>query len=304
MSFNKFPAGIIDRESIAACEKKEEKNYKSNNFPELEKDYTDILFVLTHLVNLIHEKKILMKEWMKPSEILLLKLASHSGSVKQVATPVPIYKSGNRLVAIRDVPSVFVLSRAQLECYLTLYYFIFSPTEDREGEFKQLLYKLSGLYNRQSYVSTLPENIEQKEDEARIIRELLSEIEATEYYQSLSIDTQKRIKNKKPARLIGWEELIKSSRLKNEIFLSSWKLFSNHAHSEFIGSMQLQDYLVDSEATNKMIYHVLQLNLMILCVTIIELLNLFPELIPDYISSVSNEVRTTVQFLSEYAFKE
>ncbi|SEW57467.1 hypothetical protein [Chitinophaga arvensicola] len=305
MSFNKFPAGVIDKKLMADCLKKEEKNYKDINFIELEKDYNDILFILTQLVNLIHEKQIPVKEWIKPSEILLLKLASHSGSVKQVATPVPIYRSGSNLIAIRDVPSVYVLSRAQLECYLTLHYFIFSPQNDGEGKFKQLLYKLSGLSNRQSYLSTLPENLERKEEEARIIAELLLEIETNEYYQALSVDLQKKVKKRNPpARLIGWEDLIRSSRLKDEIFLSSWKLFSNHAHSEFIGTMQFQDYLVDSMATNKMVYHVLQLNLMILCVTIIELLNLFPELIPDYVSSVSIEVRTTVQFLSKFAFKE
>lgn len=305
MSFNKFPAGVIDEEVVVTCLKKIEKDQEDTNFTELGKMYDDIVFTLTKLVNLIHERNIPVKEWIKPSEILLLKLSLHSSSVKQAASPVPIYKDGSNLVAVRDIASVYVLSRAQLECYLTLHYFIFSPESDAEGMFKQLLYKLSGLCNRHNYLCTLPEHLEQKEAEARKIADLRQEIETNEWYQGLSRDLQKRVKrNNPPARLIGWEDVIKSCHIKDEIFLSSWKLYSNHAHSEFIGTMQLQDFLADSKTTSRMIYHALQANIMILGVTIIELLNLFPELIPDYISKATLDTRAYIQFWSKFAFKE
>ncbi len=306
MKFNSSPGTKIENGILAECDGRIEQNSRDINYNELGTTFNSVLFSLTNLINLIHEKEIPLENWMKPAEVLLLKLCLHSSSIKQSVSPVPIIKDKKQnIITVQDISSTYVLSRAQIECYLTLHYFIFSPESIAEGEFKQLLYKLSGLCNRQNYLCTLPESLDQKDEEANSIIVLRQAIENNSWYQNLSPDIQKKVKKANPpARLLGWEDVIKSCRINEKLLISPWKLYSNHAHSEFIGTLQLQDYLLDSKEARKTIYHTLEFNLMILCVTIIEVLNLFPSLISDYEASTKVKDRAYIHLWSKVAFNK
>ncbi|HEY9258423.1 hypothetical protein, partial [Chitinophaga sp.] len=158
---------------------------------------------------------------------------------------------------------------------------------------------------RQNYSSTLPENIAKKDAEAIEILSLRQKIANNEWYQNLIPEYKKKVdKNNPPARLVGWEDIIKSSRIKEQYFVSPWKWYSNYAHSEFIGTMQLGNYLLDGMEMKKIMYHNMEFNTMILCAAIIELLNLFPELIDSYEQSVSMKDRTYICYWSRGTLKK
>ncbi|HVI43222.1 MAG TPA: hypothetical protein VM802_00065 [Chitinophaga sp.] len=247
-----------------------------------------------------------MQSWMKPAEALLLKLSLHSSSINKLMSPVPLFKDENgNILSIQDISSIYVLSRAQIECYLTLYYFILSPSNDDEGEFKHLLYQLSGLSNRQNYYCTMPESIAKKQQEASDIARLRQQISNNVWYQNLPSEDRRKVdKVNPPSRLLGWERIIESTRFKETHLAPSWKLYSNHAHSEFIGTIQFTGYLSDNTGLKKTLYHTLELTIMIMCVTITELLNLFPVIADAYEALVSIKDRTYVCYWTHVGLKE
>ena len=71
-------------------------------------------------------------------------------------------------------------------------------------------------------------------------------MKCNEYFLSLPEGKQKDILNRKQAKILGWEKLFTSSDLKSDLFVRSWRLYSNYAHSEYISLIQFKEYNQDS----------------------------------------------------------
>ncbi|CAL1518569.1 hypothetical protein [Chitinophaga sp. MM2321] len=306
MSFNYRPGIEVEQKPFIECSNMIEISAKELNFDEARKKLNEVIYTLTKLVDLFHSKNVLMQNWMKPSEVLLLKQCLHASSINKLMIPVPLFRGDNgEVLLVQDISSIYVLSRAQMECYLTLFYFVLSPTNNDEGNFKQMLYELSGLSNRQSYFCTMPESLAKKHTEANEINVLRHKISQNVWYQNLSQGDKKKVDKQYPAaRLIGWERIIELTRFKENYLASTWKLYSNFAHSEFIGGIQFNGYLLDNKDLQEALYHTLEFTIMILCVTITEVLNLFPEIAKDYEQTVSMENRTYVYYWSLIGLKK
>jgi hypothetical protein len=303
--FNYSPGFTPTKETLKMNLEKSETLSKKMDFIGLKNELNQVIFTLTYLVDLVHSLEIQSLYWMKPTESLLVKLAFHSSSINHLATNIPILRGVNgNTVSWVDISSLYVLARAQMECYLTFYDLIISPKSHEEGEFKFLLYKYSGIANRQGYYASTLENIAKKEEESQYLLSLKNQISTHPYYNSLSNDLQRQIKSRfPPARLQRWSELIKSSHLKDNYFLTTWKLYSNHAHSEYIGSIQLIDYFKNINETNRTVFNTLELTTMITSITIIELLNLYPQLISNYENEVNLESKSYINFWAKVGLK-
>jgi hypothetical protein len=266
----------------------------------LRQQFNKVIFTLADLVNDMHIKDVRFPAWQEPLEGLFTKMIFHSASINKISEDVAMFRRmDGTVIGFPAISDLFVLSRAQLECYLTIHYLILSPTGDEEGIFRYLLYQLSGLQNRQQYDVTLEESKQKLEKEAKQIAELRKQVEAHPVFQTLDGTTKGKIKgNVPPARLFGWAELITQSHLLERAFKSVWKLHSNHAHSEYIGGIQLSSYIKDVPALRKQIYLSVEAAIMVACVMISDLLNLFPVLITDYEKSASEDDRA---YISEFA---
>lgn len=217
------------------------KNDLENNLNEFIEDLNSLTDTLCYLTDSLSDGKVKLEIWKKYFEILLVKFSFHSFSLVHLLKGTPI-QFKKKSVLYPDLGSILVLNRAMIECFVTFYYLNIEPENDAVGEFRQLRYQIEGLNNRQSYETGSKNLSQKKEDEKKLIEELKLKLSSNLYFQQLSIKEQKELLNDK-AQKIGWLKLIENSPLKDGHFKTIWKVFSNSAHSEYIGSIQLIEYL-------------------------------------------------------------
>ena len=138
-----------------------------------------------------------------------------------------------------DISSIYILTRSLIENYLTIFYLYLDHITKSEKEFRFLLYKLSGLCNRQKYLTTSIDGRKKIADEAKEIEVIRDQIRKLPMY----VKYVKRIESPSPApKTQSWLELIRDSPLHTSKFQTLWRLFSNYAHSEYISIIQTQEH--------------------------------------------------------------
>ena len=306
MDFNYRPGSDFQQEKVEATFKRLMLLGEQKDLAAIRKELDNVIFILSKLVDLIHDKQIRFPIWMKHSEVLFVKFALHTSSLNQLGLPVPFsLREDHTTVNAFDRSSLYVVARAQLEAFLTFYYLILSPETNEQGEFSDMIYELSGLCNRHHMPATLNSSLEQKRKDAERIAELRQKIENHTYFTTIDGQLKQKIRGRKPpARLFnGWEDLIKESHLKDNIFVPRWKYYSGYAHSEYISSLQLPSSFSDPVYVVSDVCQTLEIAIMTICVTIIELLNLIPVLQKEYSVLWSEDQRITIYFYSKTALK-
>lgn len=238
-------------------------------------DLEDCLAVLCRINSLMAERKIEIKPWQKYLEVQSIKFIFHTSSLVHLLKGTPL-TSDKKLVY--DLGSIFLLRRGQMENYLMFYYLNVQPQSDNEGELRKLFFDLGGLIHRQDYVATAQEHVQQKQEEANEIKLLLKKIEANAYFQSLPLQKRNDFLKRMPPRLLGWEQMIISSHLKTAETIQLWKYYSNYAHSEMIGIMQMAEYLKNPAELNTTIYITCEQTLITTCILLEDFFTTFPSL--------------------------
>lgn len=218
-------------------------DFKNKNFNLLKISLLETNKIIVSMTNHLYEEKIQIEFWQEHLEILLVKYSLHSASIVKILEGIEIIDIHGKKVVLQDISSLRILIRSLIENYLTLFDLFFSSENKSEKEFRFYLYELGGLLSRQKFEATEKENITKKEKEKLRISEIEELIKKNEYFQNLSSQKQKEILKDKRAREIGWEKLITKSDIQSELFGTIWKLFSNTAHSELLGAIQLKDLL-------------------------------------------------------------
>jgi hypothetical protein len=145
------------------------------------------------------------------------------------------------ILLIRDVSSMNILVRAIIENYLTIYHFHFDRITDEQKEFRFLVYARSALKNRQKFREGDHDIARKRIKEKAVIDEYQERLKANLYYQSLNNKQQMKYLKSNEAKELNWVELLSESDLKPNLFLDTWRLFSNYAHSEFLSVLQISD---------------------------------------------------------------
>ena len=197
---------------------------------------------LGDLTNTLHNAKIQGKEWERYFEPLILKIVFHSLSISTIAEGQEISsKQLKGSVKIIDISSTYILTRALLETFLTLEYIYMSDIPEEEKYFRFKLWEISGLLTRQSFDPGIhPDMQQKKEEEAKEIEDIRKQIEADPFYSELNKNQKWKLNNYGLPRINSWNDLIEESRLATEFTSSTYKLFSNYAHSEFLSILQLK----------------------------------------------------------------
>jgi len=242
-------------------------------------DYRSYVDALGYITNKLHEGKVEVPHWRAYEEAQILKFILHSSSILQLikGTPLKSVSTGED-VLVKDLSSILLLIRAQIENYLVLEYLTMQPKSDDEGELRFWFYELSGLAHRQKYIAREKEFIEKKAREKQQIAALILKILHSPLFPTLLPDLQKNLKSGKRLNKVlpSIESLIAGSSLATDLFQSSWKLYSNYAHSELLSSMQLNGYVMNPKEQSKMIFNAFQLSTMLVCKVIKDLVALFP----------------------------
>lgn len=140
-------------------------------------------------------------------------------------------------IDIRDVFSLFSLTRMQIETFIIMFYLFFNG-EPSDLAFRYNIYKLHGL-RRQSKFSVNSEYAKSKLTEINTeIDELVLQIKKSEQFIKSSSKEQKEYLNPRFAKLVKTDLIMEESGLKERRFDEMWSLYSNHAHSEHISDRQ------------------------------------------------------------------
>ncbi len=264
----------------------------------------------TELIQSIYDSKPKLGEGEVFIETLSIKILLATKSIIELGKGTKVSaltKESN--VKLLDFPSINILTRSIIEAFLTMEYLFYNNLEEEERNFRFYIWQISGYKARQSFFEKrkgLKKNITEKlNTELLEIERLLSIIEKSPYYSQ--IDKQKSWKLDKYGlpRLVSWLKLIEQSILKTSLFETSYKLYSNYAHSEFISLIQMNGKQMlnkGSKENNDTILNPLRAVKMINCISMVCLKNKF-----DFASKVfekyDDENKTTILFWNEFGTK-
>ncbi len=269
---------------------------KSKNLEVRLREFQEFIATLISLTDDLHTDKVKTEYWKPFLEIQLAKFSMHSASLAYLfkGTPITNSKTGKEF-KYPDLSSIFLIMRAQIENYLMFYYLNVQPQSFEEGELRYFFYELSGLSHRQNYEAIKEEHISKKADESKLIEQIIEKIKNNKYFQSLSIQKQNHLLSTTPPRIMGLEKLIENSHLDTQLFLGNWKLYSNYAHSEMIGSIQIKAYVNKPEELQKTLFHNVEQAIIPTCVMIKDLTQLFKTTESKY-NAFPLELKTKIDF--------
>jgi hypothetical protein len=208
-----------------------------------------------------------------------------------------------------DFSSINILARSIIEAFLTLEYLFYNNLNPEEKEFRFTIWQISGYKSRQSFFDEknreqINKDISEKlENENKEINSLLTQVRKSKFYSEVKENDLWKLDKYGLPRLKSWQKLLESSILKNEIFITFYKLYSNYAHSEFISLIQTngKDTLNQGSSENLMqIRNALRIILYINCVSIIQLVKKFPLILPEYKKLTKNQ-KELIEFWFEFA---
>jgi hypothetical protein len=211
------------------------------------------------IVSLLHENNIeLPHVWYEFYETMAIKFRLNVYSI------IELYSIEDGLpqnIIYHDLSSIYLLNRSLLETYLTFFYSFIMPESEEEGLMNYYIFKISGLVQRQAYgvkySFTDSDDWDKHSDiERQKIIEYQNKLQALPIFQVLPLNSQKKkdLLNGKHARRFSFIELIEKSSLNNILFVDMWKLYSNYAHCELLGLLQINGYADDPKDINSALY--------------------------------------------------
>lgn len=244
-------------------------DFLKKNMGQLDENKThlvDLIQLNNELIESLANAKIQVPEWKSYLSSLINKIIITSFSTVELTKGKDINDSKNEYSAhIIDYSSIFILTRAIIENYLTLNYIYFNSLPEDEKHFRFLLWEVSGLVSRQQYEPKNKQFKAQRVKEKRIIDDIKRDIKLLPEFKRLRQAHIKKLEQYGLPRIESWHKLLEVSDL-NNIFASSYSLFSSYAHSEFISILQLKKTSLNSN--NKIVQdHVT------LCIMIIKVVN-------------------------------
>jgi hypothetical protein len=217
------------------------RQHTSQDFDSHINDFNELIALISDLQEAMYQGQSALKPWQTNLEVLIAKFSIICATLAQLATGTRV-RAKRKEVLLYDIHSFYVLSRSLTESYLMTNYLNFTPKSDDQGAFRNDLYALSGLSSRQEFETITGEGKLKKAREKREMEQLRDKIKKNKYFKSLTSEKQKKLLKDAPSKELGWEQLIRATRIRNREYLMMWKLYSNYAHSEYLSSIQLKDY--------------------------------------------------------------
>lgn len=265
--------------------------------------------LLLELMNSLHENSIKVDPWKIWCESTVYKLCYHSCSILKIfhGTELP-YKHEEKDILIFDEPSMIIIFRAILENYLTFYYMYGSNESDELKQFRNLVWRYSGIKQRTEFEINSSEAKEKQKKEVEFLKTLKEEILKSELFNKYDKKAKEIIlKGRKPRLFKSWPDLIKESNLNNSLFRNLYGYKSNYSHTEFISVLQIHEGGYGHKANNTKSHHIMLLLHGIICKTILELKSFFPTMesvynskepmLQDEILSLANIISSSNPFL-------
>ena len=272
----------------------------TTNFQSLVKDYREVTWAQERIHYSLFESKYQPKPWQEQQELLSTRFTFLNYSLCQLVEGTEVSNISDRKdkKKVIDITGIYLLIRGVIETYLTIYYLNFETKDDEQNSFRNNLYKYSGLSRRQEFEIFGDDGKRKLQDEKATIAQLKQSILENAYFKSLPSDKRKQLLNKNQAREYSWFDLIKSRGIVSVNFLTLWKLLSNHAPAEYIGTMQLNSYVTNPNDSLPGIYNFVSQPLMLVTLYIDDLVNHFtaPRIV---YYTLEQDLRTKIEFFQQ-----
>jgi hypothetical protein len=260
--------------------------------------------VLSHLTQKWHEQEPEDPAFKELLKILAFRISFVSASIENLITGTVRGKYTDNPSVFEDLPSLYTLARSQIEAYLTLFGLYIGTEDDDDREWQYNLFVAHAYQTRQHVDSDMFR--EQLAIEKQDMIDRVAAIQANPAFQCLELQERNRIlppaKPIPKARRKGWEWLIKSSPLNTDEFKDRWGLYSNHAHTEYIGLIQFRDFAMTDNPPPILLEQIIKCSMMIQCVFIIDFVQYIG--LNAVYSSLPAHIRRVVDFFHSFATRE
>lgn len=192
--------------------------------------FNDVLLTLqTFLV----ESKIEIPEYKNRISSLATKTILNCNSIISLLNGQKIKsKLLDKELNVIDIPSLFTLTRAQLENYLMFDFIYCQPKNEKEIEFRYYNWILSGLLSRNIFTPYGERAKEKKKKDLIEIRKYQSILKNSTFLNNFTEKQQKRILEVGEPRLFkGWIELMNLSGIHDNHSEQIFRILSAHAHT-------------------------------------------------------------------------
>ncbi len=215
--------------------------FESRTFEESKSSTKNIILALSELVESVADAKVKTTPWRYHAQTLVGKIIFTSHSILSLTNGFEYaHFKRNHKAELIDCPSIFVLTRALIENYITLCYIYNNNLAEEEKMFRYKLWEVSGLLSRQNLGdSTNDKIIQKKESEKKLIDKIFAEIQSMPEYKQLEKPQLRKLQKFGLPRISSWHGLIEKCEIGNEIFSSLYSYFSSYAHSEYLSILQL-----------------------------------------------------------------
>jgi len=198
---------------------------------------------------------------------------------------------GNKCKNLYDVPSIFTLTRTLIENYVTFEYLFVIKDEclkhtSREERIRS--YKFAG-YNNLKQIEKIHNNSTRITEIEKILEKLKLGI-------NISIEKSENVHPKnfeRPRMEYCWADLIEKSKLHTIFFKSSWKLFANYAHSEYVYIKGINNYISNHKAFNER-RRCYRATLIVISLLISTIVDLYPDILKEKYEKIENEKRSLI----------
>ena len=199
-----------------------------------------LIATLAELVEVVADSKIKVPNQEYHSQTLVGKIIFTSHSILSLSKGFEyelLKRKGKNIII--DYTSIFILTRALIENYVTLCYLYKNDLSKEEKLYRYILWEVSGLISRQKWAALEVKTINKKVEESSIVNNKLTKIESLPEYSSLEKSKLNKLKKYGLPRIESWNELINQSDLNEELFSDLYSYLSSYAHSEYISILQI-----------------------------------------------------------------
>lgn len=253
---------------------------------EIQRNDFDCL-INTYLNLWVNLKKITETEEIEILEKLLFKMQLNFFSLSDLLKGTRYFDLDN----VYDVSSIFTLTRTLIENYVTFeYLFVIEDkclkNTSRADRIKS--YKFAG-YKRLKQIYRINNNhVKMKE-----MDDLLNQMRIDIHESIIQLEAVNPKNFEKPRMEYSWADLITKSRLHTSFFVSSWRIFSNYSHSEYLSIKGLNNYISNHKAfiDRRRCY---RCALIIISILILAIVELFPNLLRNKFDEIDNKIKELV----------
>ncbi|MFN3998281.1 hypothetical protein [Algoriphagus sp.] len=226
-------------------------------YDDLLKWYEEMLYSFVSVQQSLADAKVKLNSRWKDSETLVNKLILHLIALMGLFKGTEIEIKGKDIKGrCKDISSLYVLLRAILENLLIYNHIFISSINEEEVSFKYDVWIMSSLIGRQK-IEPISNSAKEIHLEEKLQIEVLRErIKKSAYFQKITSKQQNELLKRGDSRIFKpWVTLLDEMGFGNVFGIKdAYFIMSNHAHSEAISIMQINDSKSDSIYEREKLY--------------------------------------------------